>query len=199
MSAQFSLFAPAAPTIEGIDVKKAFDSYSADTIAERGGVRKPVSCCGDLWVSTGSDGTRHGVNTVKLYRLAPLHEFDGEPTTYGVKISIVQDGDRFAGDYARNDPNGFYHGMAVTHGGAKYVLVGPPQVLTAQRPAADNGLFAADDEDDEELTNEDTLPCVVCGDELAQSDSYEELEDGPTCTECIQFHEAVRAASQPAA
>jgi hypothetical protein len=96
-----------------------------------------------------------------------LAEFDGEPTTYREKISVVREGDRYAGDYARNDPNGFYHGMTVTSGGSKCVLVGPPLELVAERPKVD--LFASVDDEEEEdyevddYEEEEDCGCDDCG------------------------------------
>lgn len=146
MSGQLGLFAPAAPTVENIDLAKAFASYSGDLIAEKGRVRKPASCGGDLWVSTGCSGAS-ARRTAQLYRLVPPSQFDGEPTTYREKVSIVREGDEYAGDYARQDPNGFYHGMAVKSGGTAYILCGPPLTIVGTDIAP---LFAADDEDDED-------------------------------------------------
>jgi len=44
--------------------------------------------------------------------------FDGKPMTYAARVRN--------GDAARADANGFYHGMLVKHGGAEFVLCGPP-------------------------------------------------------------------------
>lgn len=176
MSGQPGLFAPAAPTVENIDLAKAFASYSGDVIAENNRVRKPVSCGGDLWVSTGSSGTATKRNA-RLYRLVPPSEFDGEPTTYREKISIVREGDEYAGDYARNDPNGFYHGMTVKSGGSTYILCGPPQTVTCDDIAP---LFAADDDDEEEEELCDGL-CPNCG---------AELEPGTNCAACNEDDES---------
>jgi hypothetical protein len=173
MSAQLGLFAPAPPSVQGIDLAKAFASYSADLIGMSNRVRKPVSCCGDLWVSTGSSGTAI-TRTATMYRLVLLAEFEGEPTTYNEKISIVHEGDEYAGDYARNDPNGFYHGMMVKNGGSTYVLCGPPQQIVSTDTAP---LFAADDDGEEELC--DGL-CPNCG---------AELEAGSNCAACNEDNE----------
>lgn len=43
------------------------------------------------------------------------------PLSYGEKTAD--------GDAARNDPNGFYHGMLVTWRGMPMVLCGPPVVF----------------------------------------------------------------------
>lgn len=128
MNGQLALFAPLPPSVEGMDIAKAVASYSADLIALNGKVRRPVSYCGDLWVNTGTRGTAaHRI--AETYRLVLIDEFDGEPTTYHEKTSIWLEGDEYPGDYARNDPNGFYHGMKVQNGGNSYVLCGPPQKL----------------------------------------------------------------------
>lgn len=55
--------------------------------------------------------------TTNAYRLVHLGAFDGQPTTYSEKTRNAE--------AARNDPNGFYHGMTVAHGGPSYVLCGP--------------------------------------------------------------------------
>jgi hypothetical protein len=47
-------------------------------------------------------------------------------TTYGEKTDTAE-----AAEAARNDPNGFYHGMAITHGLESFVLCGPPIRFTA--------------------------------------------------------------------
>lgn len=93
-------------------------SYSADRIGMGQPVRKPFSWRGGLWVCV-SNGYR-GKDTVaaEAYRLTHPAAFDGEPTTYAEKTRD--------GDAARADPNGFYHGMSVKHGGQSYVLTGPP-------------------------------------------------------------------------
>jgi hypothetical protein len=146
VSGQLGLFAPLPPSVEGIDLAKALASYSADVIAMNGKVRRPVSCGGDLWVSIGGGGTvAHRVT--KMYRLVPIADFDGEVTTYSDKTRIWRDGDEYPGDYARNDPNGFYHGMKVQHGSNPYVLCGPEQTLEVNGVVE---LLDSDNEDEEE-------------------------------------------------
>ena len=55
--------------------------------------------------------------TAKAYRLVEARFFEGEAVTYTEKTRDSE--------AARNDPLGFYHGMAVMHGGKPCVLVGP--------------------------------------------------------------------------
>jgi hypothetical protein len=43
--------------------------------------------------------------------------FTGSPTTYHDKTGTTE-----AAEAARNDPNGFYHGMKVTFASAAYIL-----------------------------------------------------------------------------
>lgn len=144
VNGQIGLFAPLPPSVQGIDPSKASASYSADLIAMTGKVRKPVSHGGDLWVSVGSAGTAtHRITN--MYRLVLAADFDGEVTTYTEKTSVWRDEDKYPGDYARNDPNGFYHGMKVQNGGNSYVLCGPEQTIEI------NGLVELlDTTDDEE-------------------------------------------------
>lgn len=96
-------------------------SYSADTIGMHGRVRKPFVFQGVLWVCVGR--CSHPREQVKAYRLVHEHRFEGEPTTYAEKTRDCE--------AARNDPNGFYHGMRVTHGGQRYVLSGPQALFIA--------------------------------------------------------------------
>lgn len=51
----------------------------------------------------------------------PEARFDGQPVTYRQRCT--------GGDEARNDPNGFYHGMVVRYQGKEHVLAGPPLTL----------------------------------------------------------------------
>jgi hypothetical protein len=146
MIGQLGLFAPLPPSIEGIDPAKAVASYSADVIAMNSKVRKPVSCGGDLWVSVGSSGSA-AHRLVKMYRLVQLADFDGMVTHYNEKTAIWRDGDKYPGDYARNDPNGFYHGMKVSNGSNTYVLFGPEQTLEV------NGVVELLDSDNEDEEN----------------------------------------------
>jgi hypothetical protein len=53
--------------------------------------------------------------------------FTGKTTTYSEKTDRAEDAEA-----ARNDPNGFYHGMTIKHGGESFVLCGPPIRFTAE-------------------------------------------------------------------
>jgi ParB-like chromosome segregation protein Spo0J len=116
--------------------KRVFDelseSYSADKIPD-GKMRKPVKTDGyGLLVSTGSaGGTNEG--SIECYRVLTSGDYAGPEVkpavTYNEKIS----GD--GGESARNDPNGFYHGMRINHGGAAYVLFGPPLYFGLRKSA----------------------------------------------------------------
>lgn len=88
-------------------------SYSADTIGLKGKTRTPFVFNGNLWVSIGVCG-----EAVRAYKLVPIAEFAGDPTDYASKTSECK--------AARADPNGFYHGMAVTYHKDWFVLCGPP-------------------------------------------------------------------------
>jgi len=92
-------------------------SYSADRIGMGEAVRKPFSWNGALWVCVGVRYRGDEV-TADAYRLTHPQIYEGEPVAYAEKVSD--------GDAARADPYGFYHGMSVKHGGAVFVLSGPP-------------------------------------------------------------------------
>ncbi len=91
-------------------------SYSADRIGMGQPVRKPFRWQGGLWVTTSIHGGKQ--HEAEAYRLVHPQAFVGTPVSYGDKTRN--------GDAARADPNGFYHGMIVRHGGAEWVLCGPP-------------------------------------------------------------------------
>ena len=88
-------------------------SYSGDTIGLQGKTRKPFVFKGDLWISVGQCG-----GVAKAYRLVPIEIFTEDTADYASKTSDCK--------AARADPNGFYHGVAVTHRKDWFVLCGPP-------------------------------------------------------------------------
>ena len=90
-------------------------SYSGDLIGLKGRVRRPFRFQNRLWVCVGTSGG--SLLTAKAYRLVEARFFEGEAVTYTEKTRDSE--------AARNDPLGFYHGMAVMHGGKPCVLVGP--------------------------------------------------------------------------
>jgi hypothetical protein len=103
-------------------------SYSADRISANAPIRKPFRHDGSLWVCTGIGANRRshgGQQEFHAYRVFPKLLFTGTPTTYAAKSSIEE------GEMARNDPNGFYHGMAFKHARETFVLMGPPAVFVA--------------------------------------------------------------------
>ena len=107
-------------------------SYSGDTIGMAGRVRRPFSLNSAFWIATSV-----GPYCVTAYRLTPAEAFDGAATTYPEKTA--SDG----GESARNDPNGFYHGMKVTFRGNAFVLCGPPVAITPSQapPPLTQGLL----------------------------------------------------------
>lgn len=112
-------------------------SYSADRIASGQPIRKPFQHDGALWVCTsitGSGLTVSGSSEHEAYRLVPGRVFAGTPTTYGART-----GDLAAAESARNDPNGFYHGVAVKYGRDAFVLCGPPLRFVPEEVAARPG------------------------------------------------------------
>jgi hypothetical protein len=103
-------------------------SYSADRISTDDSIRKPFRHDGSLWICTSISGkclSHGGQQEFTAFRVFPKLRFTGVPTTYGEKSSIED------GETARNDPNGFYHGMAVKHARETFVLVGPPALFVA--------------------------------------------------------------------
>ena len=104
-------------------------SYSADTIATAGRVRKAFKWQAQLMVTVSLSG-QGVIEQAEAYSLIPLKAFTGMPTRYGEKTSSAEDAEA-----ARNDPNGFYHGMKVTCGREAFVLAGPPVVFVAEQSA----------------------------------------------------------------
>ena len=105
-------------------------SYSADVIAMENRIRAPFRHGSHLWACVGIRGGGDSGMQFEAYRLLPESMFPGTLTSYNAKIRV--DG----GDSARNDPNGFYHGMAVKDGGIRYALTGPPSIFIADPSAA---------------------------------------------------------------
>lgn len=95
-------------------------SYSAERIGMNQPVRKPFNWKGSLWVCV-SMTFLSGSRSAEAYRLTRKELFNGTPVTYADKTADA--------DAARADPNGFYHGMTVRHGGQTFVLCGPPATL----------------------------------------------------------------------
>jgi hypothetical protein len=116
-------------------------SYSADTIATSGKVRKAFRWQARLMVTVGLYG-RSGREQAEAYQLVPLKVFSGTPKSYAEKI-----GDADEAEAARNDPNGFYHGMTVKQGQETFVLSGPPVVFVAEEaPGRPDGAANAEAE-----------------------------------------------------
>ena len=109
-------------------------SYCADRIAMTESIRKPFRWQGPEWVCVGKS-FRGGVNSAEAYRLVHPQQLQGDPTSYREKTRD--------GDAARADPNGFYHGMAVTHAGQTMVLCGPPAIFIPGQ-SAQLDLFASE-------------------------------------------------------
>ncbi len=106
------------------------ESYSADRIACGQPVRKPFQYDGDLWICTsitGSGLTVSGNTEHEAYRLIPERMFSGTPTTYAARTGSFE-----MAETARNDPEGFYHGVTVKHGRETFALRGPPLRFIAE-------------------------------------------------------------------
>lgn len=91
-------------------------SYSADTIGLESRVRKPFRWMNALWVCTGMS-SKDGRPVAQAYMLVLKNHFTGAPATYQQTVTT--------NTIARKRPEGFYHGMLVTHGNKQYVLCGP--------------------------------------------------------------------------
>jgi len=56
-------------------------------------------------------------------------------------LSLMESGQRTVNaEWARSDPNGFYHGMIVQHGGHHFVMQGPPAAFVPGQ-VSQPGLF----------------------------------------------------------
>lgn len=98
-----------------------YASYSADRIGMGRPVARPFTWRGGQWVCVSIEG-RKDQFTAQAYRLTHPAAFEGVPVTYGAKTLDAES--------ARGDPDGFYHGITVTHAGASFVLTGPPVTFT---------------------------------------------------------------------
>jgi hypothetical protein len=101
-------------------------SYSADTIASSGKIRKAFRWQAQLMV-TVSLSRLDGRDQAEAYRLALVAAFPGTPTSYNARVGSAEDAEA-----ARNDPNGFYHGILVRQGSETFVLAGPPLVFVPE-------------------------------------------------------------------
>lgn len=175
-----------------VDMVAMQQSYSADTIGMHGKIRKPFKMDGAEWTSTGSCGSGAGDRIHSIYRLCSLPEFSGKPTTYKEKIH----GDGNHGESARKDPNGFYHGMTVHHGGKCYVITGPEYSIESSPEDYQDYLRATyhtdrkededaiadeydDDDDDLELDDDDDLELEDDDDEDSYTGARDPRNDRP--------------------
>ena len=107
-------------------------SYSGDRICEGRPIRTPFHWRGCMWVCVSTWG-----DLASAFRLTPLASYTAEATTYSARVGASPD----AAEAARNDPNGFYHGVTVTHGGQSFVMTGP-EVTFAAGDVGQSALFA---------------------------------------------------------
>jgi len=106
-------------------------SYCADSIALHNKSRKPFVFEGGLWVVVSLAGSASG-DGAKAYPLVPIDDFHTEAVSFSDKIKDCQ--------AARADPDGFYHGVALSYRKDWFVLNGPPAIFVpgqVQQP----GLF----------------------------------------------------------
>ena len=106
-------------------------SYSGDRICEGRPIRTPFHWRGGTWVCVGTWG-----ELASAFRLTPLASYTAEATTYSARVGASLE----AAEAARNDPNGFYNGVTVTHGGQSFVMTGP-EVTFAPGDIGQSGLF----------------------------------------------------------
>jgi hypothetical protein len=113
-----------------------YSSYSADTLAERGTIRKPFQWQGSLWVTVCMSGPGDSQRAT-AYRLIPKQLFQGTPATYAEKFGSPK-----RAQAARGDAMGAYHGMLVKHGRETFILCGPATTFLAgtSSTASDDGL-----------------------------------------------------------
>ena len=107
-------------------------SYSGDRICEGRPIRPPFHWRGGMWACVSTWG-----NLASAYRLTPLASYTADATTYSTRVGASLE----AAEAARNDPNGFYHGVTVTHGGQSFVMTGP-EVTFAPGDLGQSALFA---------------------------------------------------------
>jgi hypothetical protein len=116
-------------------------SYSADTIATVGKIRKAFRWQAQLMVTVSLSG-RGGIKQAEAYQLIPRKVFSGISMSYAEKTGTAE-----SAEAARNNPNGFYHGMTVKQGQETFVLSGPPAVFVAnEEPARPDGVASAEAE-----------------------------------------------------
>lgn len=116
-------------------------SYSADTIAAAGIIRKAFRWQAQLMVTTSLSG-RGGIEQAEAYQLIPVKAFTGKTMSYAEKIGTAE-----SAEAARSDPNGFYHGMIVKKGQETFALSGPPVAFVAdESPARPDGEASASGE-----------------------------------------------------
>lgn len=110
------------------------NAYSADLI-DNGKIRKPFRFNGKLYTCTSTMSGMYapGVRRAEAYQLLSAALFTGQPTTISKKVNADN------GRSARADPNGFYHGIAISHQGRDYILVGPPLTIPPEIPGTSSG------------------------------------------------------------
>lgn len=123
-------------------------SISIHLIPE-GRISSPFQSNGMLLTACGSKTDEEGFSYTPAYQLVAINEYPREATTYQEKTLLTMpdnwyeaDQRKYAGDYARNDPNGFYDGMIVKQGSKSYVLMGPPVRIYGVAAALQQSLFA---------------------------------------------------------
>ena len=105
------------------------NSYSADLI-NNGRIRKPFRYNGQLYTTTSTISGIYpdSIRQAQAYRLVLATLFEDQITDFRRKL------DHNNGGSARSDPNGFYHGIRVTHQSRQYVLAGPPLTFRPTLP-----------------------------------------------------------------
>ena len=114
-------------------------SYSADRIGMGQPVRKPFVHQGEAWVCVGRRGRGP---TADAYKLVPIDWYSDRLVDAFAGQFFGSYAEKTAdAEWARQDPNGFYHGVIVQHGGHHFVMVGPPMRFTPKAQPQQPGLF----------------------------------------------------------
>jgi hypothetical protein len=99
------------------------NSYSVQSLAEKGTVRNPFKFRGSEWVKTGGLYGPEG-DFYECHRVVAPQSFDGPTAPYS----------ETDWDAKRGSDLGCYHGMSAKHGNRPLVLIGPPVVFVAGEP-----------------------------------------------------------------
>lgn len=112
------------------------DSNSLMAISE-GRLRRPVVANGRRFVLLGFSTYDIHRREFEVYEVVDASTFRGKMFTHREKMHYEPPKAKYrtawgcTGEYARRDPNGFYHGMTAKLAGKAVVVKGPPVLLVA--------------------------------------------------------------------